>query len=398
MHESACIIFCISLAHIYTKIDQLTARIIKMYHLIKDISNSTGNYNELLEIFLDNDSHDLVHEILRTKHPHIFYPKKKYSSKITVSLISNYCDVKLSESVILEDYLAVADIRSMCFINMIRYHNFTEESEVRAKKMLHNIKQDDIVYLAPDNSCYAKPFIAIESDNRIRYIPLAAARSDTISEIAMKHYEDLQYETFADDIEVDDHCFYYVSKGYRMNTNIIDGAYVLILGNNYEDYKFLSDMAQITDCAIYVMALEKDMPRLKQLFPKAACKPLDKPITKVEIQEYERSCYSYSGNDVFTGRRIISCESLNEFLACNIYNIGSNSSGEESRDHVDNYRRLFEKKMILIKAIYDGQTIWTEDNAMIFRPYAGVYKMINRLKFKTYIESAYRDITVICTQ
>lgn len=375
-----------------------------MYHLLKDLNSCRKRYDDIFQALLNNDATDLIRDILKTRYLGTSYTQKTYSSKTTIALINGSYDIRLSRNVVLEDYFSGIEAESLCLIDMIRYHNFTEESEVRAKKMLRDLKQEDLVYLAPDNSCYAEPFLIVNcvegiGDAKERYIPLINTRSiKETTEITMQHYEDLECNKFAEDIELDGRYFYYVSKGYKINTNVIDGVYVLVIGNSYEDYKFLNNMAKITACAIFAMTLKNDMPRFKQLFPKMRCSPIDSPMTNIELQIYTRNCYSCTSSPNFVSKHIYRTVSYDELSRP--FLVGNHNSVQGPIDYRDKYACSFEKKICLLSIIYSGKTIWienmTEEDIMILQPFVEIYNMINRVKFGSFKMAAYRDITIVC--
>lgn len=382
-----------------------------MYHLLKDLKSCRKRYDDIFQVLLKNDATDLIRDILKTRFLGTTYTQKTHSSKTTVALINGRYDIRLSRNVVLEDYLNGIEAESMCLIDMVRYHNFTEDSEVRAKKMLRDLKQEDLVYLAPDNSCYAEPFLVVNCiegdtegikgirDIKERYIPLINTRSiKGIAEITIHNYEDLEYNQFAEDIELDERYFYYVSRGYKINTNVIDGVYVLVIGNSYEDYKFLNNMARLSACAIFAMTLKNDMPRFKQLFPKMRCSPIDSPMTNIELQIYTRNCYSCTSSPNFVSKHIYRTVSYDELSRP--FLVGNHNSVQGPIDYRDKYACSFEKKICLLSIIYSGKTIWienmTEEDIMILQPFVEIYNMINRVKFGSFKMAAYRDITIVC--
>lgn len=382
-----------------------------MYHFVKSIADAGNSFDKITHAVLDSKVrcdyiYGLLEGILKRGYPDQWYfgqqilnkqaPKKSYDSRTLIYLIRQDCDIKNCRNIVLEDYLNYANMDSFGLLEMIRYRNFTEESEIRARQLVDSLKQEDLIYLAASNHGYAMPFINVNG----RYIPVLGYTTDIfkhdIPESGQEYSYDevpgFNYTRFADGIDVDYRCYYFVSQGYRMNTNVADGAYIFCLGIGPKDIEFIKKLIHVGTCARYILATEKNMESLCTLFPGAICKPLDYSWTENEIQEYDQNMRKNSGP--------LFCESDSQIWEYYSYDYLAECMIFPGKPFVELYTARpymtheieTEMQVCMINLIYYGHTICSD----ILGPFKDVYNMINRVKFKSFKMLAYRDIVIVC--
>lgn len=371
-----------------------------MYHFVKSIADAGNSFAEITETLLDlvefddcpGYCSDLLDRVLMRSYVSDWYPSKKYGSKATMYLLRHYCMIRNCGTITLEDYLGLARMNTIGLIDMIRYRNFTEESEARAREIIDSIKQEDLIYLGPENSCYAMPFILING----RHIPVMDyINKKSRYEFPRVPYIQPEYTQFAEDITDpgignDNWYYYYTSRGYEFNTDIMDGSHILCVGDQPEDLEFIKKMINISANAAYISATSKNMDKVRNMFPEAIFEPIDIQDSVETLEEYVKDRVDNS-SQLFEGTGLWEYYTY-DYLKSSSVNPGQKFELLDVARYYQTYEIETERILCMINLIHDGHTICSD----LLGPSAGIYNMINRIKFGSFKMTAYRDITIIC--
>lgn len=363
-----------------------------MYHFIKDISlaASKKDFNDVFAAILNNSEYEFLDEFLVFSYTSDFRITKKYDSRTTISLLNHCIFIENSRSVKLQDYLMHVVMSGPCLIKMINSGNFTEYDEMCARELLESLRQEDLIYLACEYSYYAVPYLFIND----RYIPIFNIpdnEPEYFYKVPKVSHNNVQYTRFAKDISDNDknnlyhNYYYYISKGHRLNTNVIDGCFILLLDDLEKSLEFIENMFGISSCATYIGTFSKNMHILKKLYPDAICTALDINVIDNKIRlwreklfdKYNRTIWEHCPYEYFSRQFTDPNHIIQPFY----------SARPLTKRELD-----IERKICLYNLVYHGVTIFDTSLLSTNPELLRVYQTINRLKR---LHKGFEDISIL---